>query len=163
MESQLRFPPTPTENSIHTRGNRLPWRQTHGMMGRESPLNRSMKAVMERMGFSGQSPSCLCQVGVWDCGRVLRSSRVAASSPCGGSGSHACFWSPFPFSGPLSTFSSPSFKKYLHIFIICVWVFCLHVCMGIGWAQFLQRPERLTGSFGTGVTRGSEWPHGGWD
>jgi hypothetical protein len=38
----------------------------------------------------------------------------------------------------------------LLIFILCVWVFCLHVCL------CAQRPEQCIGSSGTGVTESGE-------
>jgi hypothetical protein len=49
----------------------------------------------------------------------------------------------------------------LFYFILCVWLFFLHVCLGTVYGKYPQRPEDVRFP-GIGITNGGQLPHGCW-
>jgi hypothetical protein len=57
----------------------------------------------------------------------------------------------------------PHTDLFVSIFILCVWVPCLHACLCIVCLWYLLRPEEGVRSHGTGVTDGCESHCGCWE
>lgn len=56
----------------------------------------------------------------------------------------------------ISNFTAKVTPFLTKIFIIHVWLFCLHVCLGTMCVQYLKRPGEGIGPPGTGIIGNSE-------